>query len=59
MGTDVEESHQDDPQAELPLAGDVPVEREIALRLRRIGDQMNERYLRRVSIGAKVLDLTV
>ncbi|KAM5146368.1 bcl-2-binding component 3 [Mantella aurantiaca] len=46
-GTEVEELHRDDPHAELPLAGDVPVEREIALRLRRIGDQMNERYLRR------------
>ncbi|XP_040179477.1 bcl-2-binding component 3-like isoform X1 [Rana temporaria] len=53
MGTDVEESHQDDPQAELPLAGDVPVEREIALRLRRIGDQMNERYLRRRQVAQR------
>ncbi|XP_072285710.1 bcl-2-binding component 3 [Pyxicephalus adspersus] len=53
MGTDVEELHRDDPQAELPLAGDVPVEREIALRLRRIGDQMNERYLRRRQVAQR------
>ncbi|XP_068106819.1 uncharacterized protein [Hyperolius riggenbachi] len=53
MGTAVEELNQDGPQGELPLAGDVPIEREIALRLRRIGDQMNERYLQRRQVAQR------
>ncbi|KAM9326243.1 bcl-2-binding component 3 [Gastrophryne carolinensis] len=52
-GTEVEVLNQDEPQAELAPAGDVPVEREIALRLRRIGDQMNERYLRRRQVAQR------
>ncbi|XP_073404760.1 uncharacterized protein [Dendrobates tinctorius] len=51
MGTDV--SNQNDAQGDRPLAGDIPVEREIALRLRRIGDQMNERYLQRRQNGQR------
>ncbi|XP_063793711.1 uncharacterized protein LOC134949191 [Pseudophryne corroboree] len=52
-GTEVEVLHQNDPQRQLPLAGEGPIEREIAMRLRRIGDQMNERYLQRRQIGQR------
>lgn len=51
MDTDV--SNPNETQGDRPLAGEVPIEREIALRLRRIGDQMNERYLQRRQIGQR------
>ncbi|XP_056395515.1 uncharacterized protein LOC130291115 [Hyla sarda] len=51
MDTDV--SNQNDAQGDRPLAGEVPLEREIALRLRRIGDQMNERYLQRRQVAQR------
>ncbi|KAG9478120.1 bcl-2-binding component 3 [Eleutherodactylus coqui] len=51
VGLDTDVSNQNDAQADRPLAGDIPIEREIALRLRRIGDQMNERYLQRRQMG--------
>ncbi|XP_075692161.1 bcl-2-binding component 3 [Rhinoderma darwinii] len=53
VGMDTDVSNQNDPQGDRPLAGEMPIEREIALRLRRIGDQMNERYLQRMQIGQR------
>ncbi|XP_069842919.1 bcl-2-binding component 3 [Dendropsophus ebraccatus] len=53
VGMDTDVSNQNDAQADRPLAGEVPIEREIALRLRRIGDQMNERYLQRRQVGQR------
>ncbi|XP_077141628.1 uncharacterized protein LOC143805821 [Ranitomeya variabilis] len=53
LGMDTDVSNQNDAQGDRPLAGDIPVEREIALRLRRIGDQMNERYLQRRQNGQR------
>ncbi|XP_071979024.1 bcl-2-binding component 3 [Engystomops pustulosus] len=53
VGMDTSVSNQNDAQVDRPLAGEVPIEREIALRLRRIGDQMNERYLQRRQDGQR------
>ncbi|XP_040261361.1 uncharacterized protein LOC120977464 [Bufo bufo] len=53
LGMDTDVSNQNDAQGDRPLVGDVPLEREIALRLRRIGDQMNERYLQRMQVGQR------
>ncbi|KAM4021243.1 bcl-2-binding component 3 isoform 1-T1 [Anomaloglossus baeobatrachus] len=53
VGMDTDVSNQNDAQGDRPLAGEIPVEREIALRLRRIGDQMNDRYLQRRQNGQR------
>ncbi|KAM3911301.1 uncharacterized protein RB166_019990 [Leptodactylus fuscus] len=53
VGMDTEVSNQNDAQESRPLVGEIPIEREIALRLRRIGDQMNERYLQRREVGQR------
>ncbi|XP_075043218.1 uncharacterized protein LOC142102314 [Mixophyes fleayi] len=50
-GMEVDASNQNGPQGQLPWTGEGPIEREIAMRLRRIGDQMNERYLQRRQMG--------
>ncbi|MEE6491174.1 hypothetical protein FKM82_016115 [Ascaphus truei] len=41
------------PRGELPLVGEEAIDREIAIRLRRIGDQMNELYLQRRLAGER------
>ncbi|KAM4697120.1 uncharacterized protein WCC33_015807 [Rhinophrynus dorsalis] len=43
----------DAPRGELLLAGEEDIEREIAIRLRRIGDQMNELYMQRRLAGER------